>query len=162
MADEYETTNWQTGDIITAERLNKLEQGVEAGQNAAIAPADLSGYDAAAANGKAVQVKADGSGFEFAEPAAAATTIPQGALVGGAGLSITRGEDGALTAKVADKGITAAMLADGVAASGPKGADGKSVTAIALTVDAAGKVTGGTATFSDKSTAAITVTTATA
>lgn len=43
---------------------------------------------------------------------------------------------------------------------GDAGADGKSVKAIALTVDADGKVTGGTATLSDNSTLAITVTTA--
>ncbi|MBW3077701.1 hypothetical protein [Bifidobacterium simiiventris] len=47
-------------------------------------------------------------------------------------------------------------------AAGAKGADGRSVTTIALTADAAGKITGGTVTFSDKTTAAITVTTATA
>ena len=40
---------------------------------------------------------------------------------------------------------------------GPAGADGKSVTAIALTTDETGKVTGGTVTYSDKSTSAITV-----
>lgn len=45
---------------------------------------------------------------------------------------------------------------------GAKGADGKSITAIALTADATGKVTGGTATLSDKSTITITVTTTTA
>lgn len=45
-------------------------------------------------------------------------------------------------------------------AKGAAGADGKSVKAIALTVDADGKVTGGTATLSDNSTLAITVTTA--
>lgn len=43
---------------------------------------------------------------------------------------------------------------------GAAGADGKSVKAIALTVDGDGKVTGGTATLSDNSTLAITVTTA--
>ena len=44
---------------------------------------------------------------------------------------------------------------------GPKGdtgADGKSLTAIKLTIDAEGNVTGGTATLSDKSTIQITVT----
>ena len=45
-------------------------------------------------------------------------------------------------------------------AKGAAGADGKSVKAIALTVDGDGKVTGGTATLSDNSTLAITVTTA--
>lgn len=43
---------------------------------------------------------------------------------------------------------------------GDPGAAGKSVTALALTVDGTGKVTGGTVTFSDTSTAAITVSTA--
>ena len=43
---------------------------------------------------------------------------------------------------------------------GDPGVAGKSVTALALTVDGTGKVTGGTVTFSDTSTAAITVSTA--
>ena len=42
--------------------------------------------------------------------------------------------------------------------TGAAGKDGKSVTAIALTADETGKVTGGTVTFSDESTSAITVT----
>lgn len=41
---------------------------------------------------------------------------------------------------------------------GPAGADGKSLTAIELTTNAEGAVTGGTATLSDKSTIQITVT----
>lgn len=40
----------------------------------------------------------------------------------------------------------------------PAGADGKSLTAIELTTNAEGAVTGGTATLSDKSTIQITVT----
>lgn len=43
---------------------------------------------------------------------------------------------------------------------GPPGAAGKGVTALALTADSTGKITGGTVTFSDDSTAAVTVTTA--
>lgn len=43
---------------------------------------------------------------------------------------------------------------------GPAGAAGKGVKALALTADSTGKITGGTVTFSDNSTAAITVTTA--
>ena len=41
---------------------------------------------------------------------------------------------------------------------GAKGADGKSVKSLALTVDEAGKVNGGTLTLSDNSTSKITVT----
>lgn len=81
----YTAHKWNSGDTITAERLNALENGV---QNEQVGPA---------------------------------------------------GKDGA---------------------NGAKGADGKSVKAIALTVDGDGKVTGGTATLSDNSTLAITVTTA--
>ena len=44
--------------------------------------------------------------------------------------------------------------------TGAKGANGLSITAITLTTDVDGKVTGGTATLSDASTVAITVTTA--
>lgn len=40
---------------------------------------------------------------------------------------------------------------------GEAGKDGKSVTAIALTTDETGKVTGGTVTYSDDSTSEITV-----
>lgn len=43
-------------------------------------------------------------------------------------------------------------------ATGPAGADGKSITAIALTTNAEGAVTGGTATLSDESIIQITVT----
>ena len=32
----YTKTNWQTGDVITAEKLNKLENGVEAASNGSI------------------------------------------------------------------------------------------------------------------------------
>lgn len=87
----YTAHEWKSGDTITAERLNALENGV---QNEQVGPAGKDG---------------------------------------------TAGKDGA---------------------TGAKGADGKSVKAIALTVDTDGKVTGGTATLSDNSTLAITVTTA--
>ncbi|PLS29929.1 hypothetical protein Uis1B_2232 [Bifidobacterium margollesii] len=98
-----------------------------------VTPATLSGYDAATGHGKVPQVKADGSGFDFVAPPV--------------GVKGDKGDPGAAGAK-GDKG--------------DPGAAGKSVTAIALTADAAGKITGGTVTFSDKTTAAITVTTATA
>lgn len=42
--------------------------------------------------------------------------------------------------------------------NGAKGTDGKSVKSLALTVDEAGKVNGGTLTLSDNSTSKITVT----
>lgn len=87
----YTPTQWNTGDVITAEKMNKLEQGV---QNEQVGPQGPAG---------------------------------------------PKGETG-------PKGP-----------AGPAGADGKYVTAIALTTTG-GAVTGGTATFSDNSTLPITVT----
>ena len=84
----YTPTQWNNGDKITAEKMNKLEQGV---QNEQVGPQGPAG------------------------PA---------------------GKTGA---------------------QGPAGADGKYVTAIALTTTG-GAVTGGTATFNDESTLPITVT----
>lgn len=49
-------------------------------------------------------------------------------------------------------------LGEAINQKAAKGADGKSVTSLALTVDEAGKVTGGTLTLSDNSTSKITVT----
>ena len=69
-----------------------------------------------------------------------------------------KGEKGA-TGPKGDKGEKGATGATGPkGATGPAGADGKSITAIALTTNAEGAVTGGTATLSDKSTIQITVT----
>lgn len=90
----YSPTTWADNDLITADKLNKLEAGV---QNEQVGPQGPQG--------------------------------PQGPA----------GAKG-------DKGET--------------GAAGKGVKALALTADATGKITGGTVTFSDNSTAAVTVTTA--
>lgn len=60
-----------------------------------------------------------------------------------------------------DKGDTGAKGDKGdTGTNGTNGQDGKSVTAISLTTDADGKVIGGTVTFSDTTTAQITVTVA--
>ena len=98
----YTPTTWTDGDLITAEKLNKLEAGV---QNEQVGPQGPAG--------------------------------PKG-----------------------DTGAQGPKGADGKnGAQGPAGADGKSVKAIALTTTA-GAVTGGTVTFSDDSTAPVTVTSA--
>lgn len=86
---DYVKNEWATGNVITADKLNNIENGIE---------------------------------NEQAGPAGAP------------------GKDGA-------PGPT-----------GAAGKDGNSVTAIALTTDTTGKVTGGTATLSDKTTLPITVT----
>lgn len=116
----YTPTTWNDGDLITAEKLNNLEQGV---QNEQVGPQGPKGDTG--------------------------DTGPQGPK-GDPGEKGDTGEQG-------PKGDTGAT-----GAKGDTGAAGKGVKAIALTTDAEGKVTGGTVTFSDDSTAAITVTTASA
>ena len=110
----YTPTTWTDGDLITAEKLNKLEAGV---QNEQVGPQGPKG-DTGAQGPK-------GDKGDTGEP-------------GSQGPAGADGRDGA---------------------QGPAGADGKSVKAIALTTTA-GAVTGGTVTFSDDSTAPITVTSA--
>ena len=100
----YTPTQWNYGDKITAEKMNKLEQGVQNEQVGPQGPAGPKGE-----------------------------TGPQGP----AGPKGDPGETGP---------------------QGQAGADGKYVTAIALTTTG-GAVTGGTATFNDQSTLPIAVTT---
>jgi hypothetical protein len=60
-----------------------------------------------------------------------------------------------------EKGIKDGSTTAGPAGKdGTNGKDGISLTALALVADADGKITGGTATLSDKSTIDVTVTTA--
>lgn len=66
--------------------------------------AELAAFDS---DGNPVDITAGGSD----EP----TTIPQGALIPGDGISLVRDQDsGVITASVKAKGVTAGMLADGV------------------------------------------------
>lgn len=116
----YEPTTWNDGDLITAERLNKLEQGV---QNEQVGPQGPKGDTG--------------------------DTGPQG----------PKGDPG----DAGPQGEPGPAGADGAQGpAGANGADGKGVKAIAFIADSTGKITGGTVTFTDDITAAITVTTATA
>lgn len=77
---------------------------------------------------------------------------PKGWIDATSGVQGPKGDKG-------DKGDTGAQGPAGQnGVAGPSGADGKSVKAIALTTNAEGAVTGGTATLSDDSTIQITVT----
>lgn len=100
----YTPTQWNDGDKITAEKMNKLEQGV---QNEQVGPQGPAG--------------------------------PKGET-GSQGPAGPKGDPGE------------------AGPQGPAGADGKYLTAIALTTTG-GVVTGGTATFNNESTLPITVTT---
>ena len=104
----YTPTTWNDGDLITAEKLNKLEAGV---QNEQVGPQGPAG--------------------------------PKG--------------DTGETGPKGPKGDTGAKGPQG--AAGAQGPAGKGVKSIALTTTG-GVVTGGTVTFTDDSTAPITVTAA--
>lgn len=101
--------------------------------------------------GHVALVNPDGSAFSSSGPAG-----PQGPKgdKGDTGPAGPAGPAGAAGAR----GATGAAGPAGPA--GPAGAAGRSVAALALKTDASGKVTGGTVTFSDKTTAAVTVTVA--
>ena len=43
----YTPTNWQTGDTITAEKMNNIEQGIQNAQNVAVVTLDAEGFNTA-------------------------------------------------------------------------------------------------------------------
>lgn len=110
------------------------------------------------------------NGTDGAPGAAAGFGTPTATVDNNTGVpSVTVTTSGEDTAKVfnfefknlkGEKGDTGATGANGQdGAAGANGADGKSITAITLTKDSTGAITGGTATLSDQSQITITVTT---
>lgn len=92
----YTPTTWSDGDVITAEKLNKLEQGVK---NEQVGPAGPAGP--AGAKGEKGDPGAQGpAGPSYALPAASKTTlggVKQAALVAeAAGENVTKAEFKAL------------------------------------------------------------------
>ena len=105
-----------------------------------------------------VKIAGEGSAEDYSEEEVSELIrlIAEKYTVSGGGTPGPQGEKG----EKGDPGETGPQGPPGE--KGDPGAAGKSVTALALTVDGTGKVTGGTVTFSDTSTAAITVSTASA
>lgn len=66
----YTPTDWKNGDVITAERLNKLEQGVQNEQVGPQGETGVSGKDAVITPGTAMADVAEG-----ADAAALRTTV---------------------------------------------------------------------------------------
>ena len=129
----YTPTVWANGDVITADKLNKLENGVA---NEQVGPAG---------------------------PAGSAATVTVGSVTTGeAGTEVTVINSGTESAAILDfvipKGAAGTNGTDG--APGAAGAAGASIKAIELYTNEAGGVTGGKATLTDNSEITITVTTA--
>lgn len=125
----YTPTVWSNGDVITADKLNKLESGVA---NEQAGPAG---------------------------PAGSAATVAVGTVTTGeAGTDASVTNSGTESAAVLDfvipKGAAGTNGADGAA-----GAAGASIRAIELYTNETGGVTGGKATLTDDSEITITVTT---
>lgn len=162
----YTPTTWTDGDLITAEKLNKLEAGV---QNEQVGPQGPKGDTGAQGpKGDKGDTGAQGhAGADGADGAAAGFGTPTATVDANTGTpSVTVTASGPNTAKIfafafknlkGAKGDTGAKGPQG--AAGAQGPAGKGVKSIALTTTG-GVVTGGTVTFTDDSTAPITVTAA--
>ena len=150
----YTPTTWTDGDLITAEKLNKLEAGV---QNEQVGPQGPKGDTGA--QGPAGADGADGAAAGFGTPTATvdANTGTPSVTVTASGPNAAKIFAFAFKNLKGAKGDTGAKGPQG--AAGAQGPAGKGVKSIALTTTG-GVVTGGTVTFTDDSTAPITVTAA--
>ncbi len=141
----YTPHKWSDGELITAERLNALENGA-AEPGPAGPKGDKGDPGAAGAKGDKGDPGAAGPKGDKGDP-------------GAAGAKGDKGDPGAAGPK-GDKGDIGATGPKGdPGAKGATGPAGKGVKSLSLTTNGEGKVTGGTLTFSDDTTAPVTVTT---
>lgn len=163
----YTKTLWKDGDtVITADSMNNIEEGIEAianelnkggnvGPEGPAGPKGDTGADGVAAT---IDVGTVTTGEAGTEAKIENTGTTNAAVLN---FVIPRGADGANGAKgdKGDKGDPGEAGPKGDAgADGVDGANGLSITSIELTADVDGAITGGSATMSDGSTVAITVT----
>ena len=151
----YSPTTWNQGDLITAEKLNKLEEGVanntgKDGISPTITIGEVTSGDSPSVTNSGTNSEAV---FDFVLPKGENGTdgVSPTITVG----SVTSGG----TASVTNSGSESAVVLDFVLPKGDAGADGKTISSIELIKDGTGAITGGTVKFTDETTAPITITT---
>jgi hypothetical protein len=147
----YVKTDWQTGDTITADLLNHMEQGIADYQVGPTGEPGKNGTDGApGAPGEAATVTVGTvvAGEPGTNPIVTNSGTTSAAVFN---FTIPKGEPGAAGAK-GEQGNPGAK-----GDPGAKGEQGVGVKSIALTTDESGKVTGGTLTLTNNDTSAITV-----
>lgn len=146
----YEGHDWQNDEVITADRLNAMEDGIERGNSDGVTSVTVSTLDAGASATASVSGGVLTLGIPRGDKGEKGDTGAQGPKgdPGAAGAKGDKGDPGSAGAK-GDKGDP-----------GAAGAAGLGVKAIALTTDSTGKVTGGTWTDTSDGSHAITVSTA--
>lgn len=130
----YEGHDWQNDEVITADLLNAMEDGIESGNADGITSVTVSTLNAGASATASVSGGVLTLGIPRGDKGEKGDPGAQGPKgdPGTAGAKGDKGDPGAAGAK-GDKGDT-----------GAAGAAGLGVKAIKLTTDSTGKVTGGT------------------
>ena len=152
----YEGHDWQNDEVITADLLNAMEDGIESGNADGITSVSVSTLAA----GSSATASVSGGVLTLGIPRGDKGETGAQGPKGDTGAQGPKGDPGAAGAK-GDKGDPGAAGATGAkgdpGAQGPAGAAGLGVKAITLTTDSTGRVTAGTWTDTADGSHAITV-----